>query len=140
MVIHIIFALLVWFVVPESLPRAQMSNSKLRHAEELVDVARGWENGDQTGLSFKFKRLFGFLTPLNIFLPEVTESGGNPMKHKKDWGLTLLALGYGFTISLMVSDVMSLNRTHLDLMYFFACLGNLYIQIPVCSFDVWVDL
>ncbi|TFK36324.1 major facilitator superfamily domain-containing protein [Crucibulum laeve] len=103
---HLLYAFLVWFVIPESLPQARRDRSKIKYAQELEDTARDRQQNPAVGFLMWFKRLFAFLSPLTIFMPEVKPESGNrnPLKKpKRDWNLTLMALGYGLTISMMGS-------------------------------------
>jgi hypothetical protein len=89
--LHLLYAVMVWIVFPESLSKEKMAASKARYAAEA-----GGESG--------WKRVFGFLSPLGIFFPVSIEAGaGKNIKARKDWNLTLLAIGYASTIMIMVS-------------------------------------
>ncbi|KAK0459815.1 uncharacterized protein EV420DRAFT_1641998 [Desarmillaria tabescens] len=89
--LHICYALLIWFIIPESLTHAQRRRSTIKH----------YESDPQAGV---FKRLFGFLSPLSVFLPEMNGSDSHPLKRpKRDWNLTLIAVAYGLALSLMGS-------------------------------------
>jgi hypothetical protein len=55
-------------------------------------------NGIRVGM---LKRMFGFLSPLSIFIPQRIRD--NPLKRGRDWDLTLLVVAYGFTVTIMVS-------------------------------------
>ncbi|KAF9014116.1 major facilitator superfamily domain-containing protein [Cyathus striatus] len=84
--LHMAYTLLVWTVFPESLSKVHRDRSKTKGGVGLM------------------KRVFGFLTPLAVFSPSVDEVGTNPLKGKKrDWNLMLMALAYGFTLTLMGS-------------------------------------
>lgn len=98
-IIHIIYALLVWFIIPESLSRSQLLEARARHKAASEEYRAAHAQG---GLVVLAKRMFAFLTPLSIFLPvEIQE--GNPAKGKRrDWNLLLLVIAYGCTVSLVV--------------------------------------
>lgn len=99
---HVIYATLVWFIIPESLSQNQMAASRDRHQEELTKL-REEREGVVVGVLVRIKRIFGFLSPLAILVPRPVE-GGNPLKcRKRDWNLTLVAAAYGFTIMTMVN-------------------------------------
>jgi MFS family permease len=89
--IHATFALLVLFVVPESLTTEEMQLSMKKHKERF----RG---GDQrTGpITACTKRIFQFLSPLTILMP----SGKS--RNRKDWSLALIGLVYGLMYILLV--------------------------------------
>lgn len=98
---HAIYFMLVWFIIPESLSRNQMAASRARHQEKLATL-REEREGAIVGILVRIKRLFRFLSPLAILLPTPVE-GGNPLKRRKrDWNLTLIVIAYGFTIMIMV--------------------------------------
>ncbi|KAK0210839.1 major facilitator superfamily domain-containing protein [Desarmillaria ectypa] len=89
--LHLCYALLIWLIVPESLTQAQRRKSTIKHHQ----------SDPRTGV---LKRLFGFLGPLSVFLPEMNSTDRHPLKRlKRDWNLTLIAVAYGLTLSLMGS-------------------------------------
>ncbi|PIL24217.1 hypothetical protein GSI_13970 [Ganoderma sinense ZZ0214-1] len=97
-IIHIIYALLVWFVIPESLSKADMLGARARYKLAKEEYFAAHAHG---GALVFFKRMFSFLTPLAIFLP-VRVDGGKPSKgRKRDWNLLLVVMSYGFVISLL---------------------------------------
>ena len=100
-VLHAIHALLIWFVVPESLSSRSMRESRARH--KVVDEE--WRAAHaHGGMLVLFKRLFSFLTPLAIFLPAEVDQGTNPAKGKRrDWSLFFVIIAYAFTAPLSVS-------------------------------------
>ena len=123
-VIHILYAMMLWFVVPESLgerARVVCKEERQREKEEAAakerreaeEFARSSENGQWGATIFwsllRFKRISAFFSPLHVFLPvEVdteTEVPGEPntkVRPKKDWNLTILAVGYAFYQMIMV--------------------------------------
>ena len=106
-VIHLVYALLVWFVIPESLSPTEMLRARQRHKETDAEYRSANAHG---GLLVLFKRVFAFLTPLNLFWP-IDLHGGNPAKGKrKDWSLFFLVVAFGFTASLMVTSSCSSSR------------------------------
>ncbi|KAI0748590.1 MFS general substrate transporter [Daedaleopsis nitida] len=96
--LHTIYAFLVWFVIPESLSRAEMLDARARYKTDVDEYRSAHAHG---GLLVFFKRMFAFLTPLGVFLP-VDLNGGNPTKGKKrDWSLLFLITSHGFVQSLL---------------------------------------
>ena len=89
---HLFFACMVWFVIPESLAPTQLARAKVAYSENKARTRNGL-----------LARLTSFLTPLNLFLPVTVTTGGNPLKRRRDWNLTLLAAAHGFVIMLTVS-------------------------------------
>ena len=101
--IHIVYTFFVWFILPESLSKKQMENTKSKYAVDLLETANEREQNPAVGLLVKLRRTFAFLSPLTIFMPEEQKDSLNPLKKSKtDWNLTLMALGYAFTVSLVV--------------------------------------
>ncbi|KAJ3502515.1 hypothetical protein NLJ89_g8854 [Agrocybe chaxingu] len=103
---HVLYTILVFLILPESVSQKHMTLAKARYAAELLDHAQERERNAAVGVLVNIRRLFAFLSPLTVFLPgeDKARSNGNPLKKpKKDWNLTLMALGYGFTISIMGS-------------------------------------
>ncbi|CAL1705198.1 unnamed protein product [Somion occarium] len=91
--IHVFYTILIWFVVPESLPRSAMMKSRRVHAERLAEIA----SGSQPAVSW-LRRIFGFLSPLNVFMIQPVDQAQNPLKRKKrNWNLPLIGLSYGFS-------------------------------------------
>ncbi|PPQ91426.1 hypothetical protein CVT25_014314 [Psilocybe cyanescens] len=105
-VLHLIYTILVWTVIPESLTQEQMDDAKANYAAELIDAANSRDiNARFIGLLPQIKRLFAFLSPLAVFRPTEPKPCGNPLrKPKKDYNLALVAIAYGATISLMGSN------------------------------------
>ncbi|KAJ6525633.1 major facilitator superfamily domain-containing protein [Mycena capillaripes] len=100
-VVHGAFALLSFTALPESLTETQMQTARTQYQERL----RLLDQQERTFL-VRIQRLFTFLKPLTIFFPERVEThpDASPWKgRQKDWNLTLLALAYAFTISIMGS-------------------------------------
>ncbi|KAI0930891.1 hypothetical protein AcV7_004954 [Taiwanofungus camphoratus] len=92
-VVHVVYALCVWFVIPESLSESQMAETRGRHADEAGRGSGG------AGLG----RLLSFLAPLALFVPTAVED--NPLKKgKRDWSLVLLAAGYGMAVTIKGSS------------------------------------
>ncbi|KAJ6597071.1 major facilitator superfamily domain-containing protein [Mycena vulgaris] len=99
--VHASYAILAWFLLPESLTKTQMQTAYVQHQESMRLLY-----AVEPTLLIRFQRLFTFLKPLTIFFPEPVKTNPNhsPLKGRKwDWNLTLLAIAYGFTISIMGS-------------------------------------
>ncbi|EDR03207.1 uncharacterized protein LACBIDRAFT_307381 [Laccaria bicolor S238N-H82] len=99
--IHIIYAFLIWVVVPESVSMKDMDAAKVKYNEEMGNSARERESETSVGFFVRLKRIFSFLSPLTIFMPEIEKSEGR--KPRRNWNLALMAIGYGSTISVMGS-------------------------------------
>ncbi|KAL0946702.1 hypothetical protein HGRIS_012889 [Hohenbuehelia grisea] len=103
--LHAFYAFICWFVLPESLSEKDMiefrENSRKKELAESrereLEVANG--AGLLTRTASSTKRCFKFLAPLGIFIPFRDSSSLTG----RNWNLTLIALGYGFTISIMAS-------------------------------------
>ncbi|KAI0333493.1 MFS general substrate transporter [Cubamyces sp. BRFM 1775] len=102
--LHLLYALLIWFVIPESLSSPEMRAARARQREEEAAYRAAHAHG---GAGVWLKRMFAFLTPLLLFVPvRLDEPAGSPAKAgKRDWSLCLVVAAYGFTISLMGSYV-----------------------------------
>jgi len=79
----LIQAFFVWFVLPESRTTAKMQRASTTHRENPSQ----W-----------FQRLFFFLEPLAILLPEKISNPNSSKVGRRDWNLTLLVLGYGLML------------------------------------------
>lgn len=98
-IIHAVYALVVWFIIPESLSRSEMLEARARRKIDDEEYRVAHAHG---GLLVLFKRTFAFLTPLSIFSP-IELSNGNPAKGKRrDWSLLFLIIASGFVSSLIV--------------------------------------
>ncbi|KAF9500505.1 MFS general substrate transporter [Pleurotus eryngii] len=103
-VAHLIYASMVWFIVPESLTKRQMHEFKAKHIEnEAIFRDRDRStNSLATEAIIQIRNLLRFLRPLAIFFPTMVETKRGP---RRDWSLALVAASYGFTISIMGSYV-----------------------------------
>jgi MFS family permease len=101
--VHIVYALLVWVAIPESLTKKDMAEAKAKYDEEMRESARERDFNPTVSFLVKLKRIFSFLSPLTIFTPEIERAEENPLKSpRRNWNLTLMAIGYGSTVSVMV--------------------------------------
>lgn len=100
--LHMLYAILIWVMVPESLTKDQMLASRTRHNQEIQKLKEARE-GIAVGILVRIRRLFNFLSPLTLFVPKAVE-GQNPSNwFKRDWSLLCTGLAYGFLVSLLVS-------------------------------------
>ncbi|KAI0647308.1 major facilitator superfamily domain-containing protein [Trametes meyenii] len=97
--LHLFFALLIWFVIPESLSPQEMKAAQIRQEVEDEEYRAAHRHG---GTLVLLKKMFAFLTPLLLFVPIALNEGGTPSKaNRRDWSLCLVVAAYGFTVSLM---------------------------------------
>lgn len=112
---HLLYAISLLVIVPESLTREQMEGNRNSHAAKVEQTRLA--NSDRPILA-RFKFIFESLGPLTLFLSPPNRKGGNPMKPKKDWSLLLIALSYGGAVMLIVStissEIVTLTLTYLD--------------------------
>ncbi|KDR73680.1 hypothetical protein GALMADRAFT_251460 [Galerina marginata CBS 339.88] len=102
--LHVAYGMLVWVAMPESLSKKKMDEAKAKYAAELLETENERQGKPLVGILVRLRRLFSFLSPLTIFMPEEEKRTLNPLKRpKKDYNLTFMALGYGFTVSLLGS-------------------------------------
>ncbi|KAJ2929964.1 hypothetical protein H1R20_g7121, partial [Candolleomyces eurysporus] len=104
-IVHSIYAVLIFFGLPEPLSKRRMKASQLKYEGELRAGAEEIQStSGGAAVVARAKRLFKFLSPLSVFMPELVDKGRNPLKRKeRDWNLSLIAVAYGFTISIMAS-------------------------------------
>ncbi|KAF9444748.1 MFS general substrate transporter [Macrolepiota fuliginosa MF-IS2] len=101
---HLIYAFLVWFILPESLSLSYRLRARAKYAEEVQVDSSGRNRSFTVRLLVVTRRLFAFLSPLSVLSPEVKDSSSNPLKkRKRDWNLTLLGIAYALTTSIMGS-------------------------------------
>ncbi|KAF9520614.1 hypothetical protein BS47DRAFT_1286818 [Hydnum rufescens UP504] len=92
---HTIYAIVIYFFMPESLTLAAKASIAERQENAAVaDAAKRerWVAANRSTLGIVFRNAFSFLTPLELFIPRkrVAEESGNG----RDWNLTWLALAY----------------------------------------------
>jgi MFS family permease len=104
-VIHLIYAFLIWFILPQSLSLSYRLRAREKHAQEQRKNAADSSDRFAVRVLLFVKRLFAFLAPLSVFAP-MLQKANNPLKRaKRDWTLTYIALAYMATISVMVCIV-----------------------------------
>ena len=103
--LHLMYSIMVWFIIPESLTKGQMELAQTRYANSLRADP---DNSLNARFSRTARRLFTFLMPLAILGPIEKEPGNTLKGRKKDWNLTLLAVAYGFTVATLVSVLKSI--------------------------------
>ncbi|KAF9258534.1 MFS general substrate transporter [Marasmius fiardii PR-910] len=92
---HIIYACMVWFIIPESLTSKQMSIAAEKQRERAIRLA------SSKGLKPRLKRWFKFLSDLSVFGP-ASSFGSSPKSHRR-WSLTCMAISYALVMSLVGS-------------------------------------
>ena len=98
--LHLLYACLVWLIMPESLTKGHMELAKTKYADSLRAASPDPDDGLVARFIRNAQRLFFFLRPLAILGP-IGDVNGNA--RKKDWNLTLVVAAYGCTVALMVS-------------------------------------
>ena len=81
----------MWFLLPESLPKAKMQEARRLHAERISHT--------KSGTLRTLRKAFDFVSPLGVFHPEKVvgdETGQRGVRW--DYGLTLLGAAFGCTI------------------------------------------
>jgi MFS family permease len=101
-IVHLIYASLIWVIVPESLSRSRMEEAKYNHAQRSSEPLLRHENPRIQRALAGARRLLMFMSPLSVFFPDLRPHSNPLKKPKRDWNLTLLAAAYGFTMALMV--------------------------------------
>ena len=93
---HFIFACMIWFVIPESLAPTQLSRAKAAYNKSKART--------KGGIGGVLAHLVSFMGPLKLFIPVTVATGDNPLKRRKDWNLTLMAIAHGLVVMLVVSE------------------------------------
>jgi MFS family permease len=96
---HMVFAFMIWFVVPESLAPTQLARAKAAYNEMKAQARRG--------VGGVLTILVSFLAPLKLFVPVTVSMSDNPLKRRNDWNLTLLVAAHGLVVMLTVSELHS---------------------------------
>ncbi|KIK57642.1 hypothetical protein GYMLUDRAFT_45806 [Collybiopsis luxurians FD-317 M1] len=139
--VHLLYALMVWFIIPESNSKRKMQLSKAIYQEETESR----RNSVGSGATIRVKRLFSFLSPLAVFSPIRVPVPGNPLKPpRRDWNLALLAISYAFAVSVMGSypytfqyAAATFNWSSEQLGYWLSLVGSarafhLTVLLPLC--------
>ena len=67
---HILYSILAWTILPESLSKEKMEQARAKYAANLLDAANERERSPTVGFLVRLRRLFSFLSPLTVFYPE----------------------------------------------------------------------
>ncbi|KAF8546052.1 MFS general substrate transporter, partial [Imleria badia] len=123
-VIHIIYALLAWFAMPESISKAMMVHARNRYADELA-LAVDTDAGPFRRWAKVLVKSFWDSFPLHVLAPKPTQNSG-----RKDWNLTCLAISAGLINAIMGSGssiyqyaLYTFQWSSLDLGYFISASG-----------------
>ncbi|TCD62171.1 hypothetical protein EIP91_007254 [Steccherinum ochraceum] len=85
----------ITFAIPESLTASQKAKSRRQYEES---IAKGKRDAVDAPVLYRFKRIFGFLSPLTVIWTAPETPVGNPLKAKSkigDWSLVLMAASHG---------------------------------------------
>ncbi|KAJ7928155.1 major facilitator superfamily domain-containing protein [Mycena leptocephala] len=85
--LRLIYASVIWFFLPESLTAVKMKRASIRYRDNPSTT-------EEPTLWWSSQRLFFFLKPLSLLLPEKISNPTSPKVGKRDWNLTLLVLAY----------------------------------------------
>ncbi|KAJ7928150.1 major facilitator superfamily domain-containing protein [Mycena leptocephala] len=85
--LRLIYASVIWFFLPESLTTVKMKRASIRYRDNPSTT-------EEPTLWWSSQRLFFFLKPLSLLLPEKISNPTSPKVGKRDWNLTLLVLAY----------------------------------------------
>lgn len=99
---HLLLLAFIWLVIPESLTESQRAKARQQYEES---IAKGKRDAIDTPVLYRFKRIFGFLSPLTVLWMAPEGAVGNPLKAKSgrgDWSLVLMAASSGFAMLLLV--------------------------------------
>lgn len=104
--LHVFYVLMVWLVIPESLTPTQMRVFARRHAADTVAAKQ------RKGFVARLGRVFGFLTPLAVFLPGENDRTMVRTKSKAkggrtDYSLTIVAAAFALETLIMGSYVVT---------------------------------
>jgi MFS family permease len=127
-IIHILYGLMIWFVIPESLSRAKKAKAQQMYKDNLNTLAHGpaktW-----------VKSLFSFLQPLAVILPTKVKDRQSREKGR-NWNLTCVAIAYScvvcvvVSITALISQAVSLTKG----------IGVISLQYPIYFTHVWLDI
>ena len=96
-IIHIIYASIAWFALPESISEASMIHARNVYANELASAADA-DAGPFRRRLLVFTKAFWHSFPLHVLTPKRLPNS----RWKRDYNLTLLALSAGLINIIMV--------------------------------------
>lgn len=114
---HVLYALSIWFIVPESLsPRVRAINRATWATEKeeakrvkALAVEKARDNGQSALMvkaTYRMKNALDFLRPLATVAPVTIQDGKTLGKKRLDWSLTLIAGAFGFATLVIVRIIM----------------------------------
>ncbi|KAG8215092.1 hypothetical protein J3R82DRAFT_8523 [Butyriboletus roseoflavus] len=95
-VMHLAYALLAWFAMPESIANARLIHGRDRYADELASIADVNVGPFRRQIMVLIKSFWDSF-PLNVLTPKSI-----PNSRQKDWNLTWLAMSAGLVNAIMV--------------------------------------
>lgn len=119
---HLLFACMIWFIIPESLTQTQLLRAKATYNENMAQ-RRGW-------IGVFLAHLTSVLAPLKLFIPVTVTRNGDPLKRRKDWNLTLLAATHGLSNTSIVSELSTPMGTGVGYRVY-AIVGHILVQISI---------
>ncbi|KAG6328398.1 hypothetical protein ID866_10691, partial [Astraeus odoratus] len=94
-ILHIIYIVLVLFILPESLTKARAHSARLQYREKEEHI--------KIPIVLRIlRRAMKLFTPLTMLLPQRV-IGRDPMRLTKDWSLFFLSICYGLSSTLLSS-------------------------------------
>ncbi|CAL1693907.1 unnamed protein product [Somion occarium] len=101
--IRLVFAFMMWFIVPESLAKATMLESRRLHAEASAEANGAFAQWLHT--------ISSLVAPLAIFLPSRASRDGTSSYLKGNWNLLFIAVSFGISLCLWGSLEYELQYT-----------------------------
>ncbi|KZT09660.1 MFS general substrate transporter [Laetiporus sulphureus 93-53] len=95
--VHIVYAFLILFIIPESLAPVQRAASRKLWKEERKN--RKEEEDGRSGW-LRLKKVLGFAKPLAMLVESVEDETG---RRRRDWSLLMLVAAYGCVVMLLGS-------------------------------------
>lgn len=126
--LHSICALLIVFVLPESLTDAKARIARLRYKAEKD------EKVNDPVLLCVLKEATRFLSALSVLLPRDTIGGTAHRQSRRDWNLFFLTMCYGLNTSFHVS--MMDHRFLYNVLKVYFMPGIIAISLPVCHWNL----
>lgn len=80
----LLYTVLIWFVIPESVSPARMQLARKKQAERATESHSG-----------TIKKLFQWLSPLLVLAPKRVKLSNTSSKFKRDWTLTIIGVVCG---------------------------------------------
>ncbi|PFH46315.1 hypothetical protein AMATHDRAFT_70138 [Amanita thiersii Skay4041] len=101
--LHIYTAVFCRFIMPESLTKEKMQESRTKHLQDSNHIGNGNPAKGSATSHGLIRSIFHFFSPLSLFIPRKASDRQSLGTARRDWSLAFMAVSYGFCTSLIGS-------------------------------------